>query len=547
MQKKTLIPLLFFVLVSSSILPIFINNVKATSYNWLENSGFENALQYIMNPDFELGNASFWQFDDITDIITDVEPYYGDYHLRLGNLGDGCYQTLGINATITEIDNLSFWAKKSTSASSHLYFYVYYANTTLSTWQKIYDITLTETYTLYLEDIITDIPDNDGWVYKIEFSYGSGTGYQYIDNVVLGVNGELGGGQTDIDVDTTPWYSQWTLFGESGYIGITDNEANTGYFSAYLTYPNSDYKNNMYFQQNINFLSTDNVTDIGCYAKTDSSSNVVIRCTLTYSDWTTEAKHTTEQFNDTSNWVNFNFTFTTTGKLIWKFVLSIISGDYGDRTYFDDCFIYADVPPSTGQRFTWYTIPDMTYDTPISARATTLTNYVFYGTFYDVDGLETDSGTFDVVHSKGTTEGTISYGKFNFDIPLRDNTYDGKGEYFTLNLHIDSDGIYTFKIGINWFKSLEPSTSDNPNPYIDPTQTYNTVDLIINFLFLFVPALFFGTVCYKSEAIDPIVGIICGLLLSSFLYYTVFGNILGVVICVLTIGTLILVKRGGYI
>lgn len=549
MQKKHLISLLFFVLLISVPFLSLIKPVHATDYNWLENEGFEDATRIIANGNFELGNQSWTIEHSSTDGALDDYPYEGNYYMRLGDLGNGIYQTLENNVTIANITDISFFAEKSSASSSITYITISWENDT-GLHSTTDTFALTEDYDLYFFDLDSIDDDGNGWIYYIYVYYGGGNGYQRIDNIVFYIEGiGITNGQTDIDDETEPWKSNWELVGgEDGYIGITSDEANNGYYSGYLTYSTSSYNEQMEIIQDINYLLVDNFTGISVYIKTDSASNIAVKCSLQYSDLTVEVDILNTEVNSTSGWVLCNFTdYSGTGKSIISVHFNVYGGDYGDRTYFDDIELNAEIESTTGSLFEWYMIPEVEKSSSYSCLAYIETNYVFYGTFYNGTGYAEDSGTFSVTHDLGTVSGTISYGQFNFDIVARGTTYENKAEYFTITLSIDEKGSYVFKIRISWTDIYTDYEGDEDEmEQRQQEENINFIYWLIYFIFLIVPAISFAS-ALKSKDQDPIIGGVCGLLLSSYLLYRIDGSLFGTVICIVAVIALIFGRRSGYV
>lgn len=554
MNKKIITISFLTVFLISMIIPHLINSVRAdTEYNWIENSDFEDGVIFdnlIYDNSFEFGGYG----DGVEDwglvgfgYIEENNPRTLDWACYVHASQDGgAWQNLTEPTLGSEIQTFRFFIDKYGGATGYSFKVI-----------MTYNDTTTDTYYAsksesgYEEFNIQDEIDDSKYLYKITFQRDldhSITTAIWLDDVYIGVY-SLGSGQNDIDETTSPWYSPWENFGADSYIGITTDEAYNGTHSAYQTYPNSPYKNNMYMQESINFLLVDNITSVGCWAKTDSTSNVTIRCTLTFSDWTTEAHHSTSTpFNATNGWTNLNFTFTTNGKLVIKFVLSVIDSDYGDRTYFDLVYLYATTPPTTGERFSWYTFPAMEYIeyNPLYARAIIGQTYKFFGTLKDNDGNPTDSGTFSVKHDLGTTTGTVSSGQFDFTIAKRGYNYQNVWESFTIILDVDS-GIFEFEISVYWLISLDDdyytATPTPSSSSIYSQQSSELVGWLIMFLIIFLPALLFAGGIYENNQrndsmyISPVFGIIAGLFLSVGL--GVFTGLVPLWLLIVVIGAVV--------
>lgn len=532
MNKKTLTITFLLILILGLILPFTVKQVKAdTEYNWIQNYDFEDGSVFnnlIYDSSFEFGGygdgVGDWGIVGFGYIETDnprTLSYCIDIH---SSESGGAWQNLTEPTLTDDIETLRLFVDKAGGSTGFSVSVSCSYNDTTS------DIFYCEKDSSGYEEFdFADDLTSGKYMYKVTISRDIGhsvTAECWVDDVYIGDFG-LGTGQNDIDETTYPWYSPWENFGYDSYIGITTDEHYNGTHSAYQIYPNSPYKNNMYMQESINFLLVDNITSVGCWVMTDSTTNVTIRCTLTFSDWTTEAHHSTNTpFNVTNGWTNLNFTFTTTGKLVIKFVLSVISGDYGDRTYFDMVYLYATSQPTTGQRFTWYTIPDMTHldYNPLYAWGTIGQNYQFHGIFNDAEGNPTDSGTFTVAHDMGGTSGTVSSGEFSFAIAKRGYSYNGIWEDFNIVLNIDDTGIFEFEISVLWGIDFEDDyyyTTPTPSPYSPYAGvTGDLINWILMFMIIFLPALLFAGGIYENNQkdgamyISPVFGLIAGLTLS---------------------------------
>jgi hypothetical protein len=519
-MKKAITIVILSVFLLSFFLPIF--PVNSTEYNWIDNNSFEDASRFIANGNFENGNVS-WTFESIC-FVSDTEPHVGDYHCQLGDLGYGLYQSLTTNVSITDFISLNFYAKKTAGDTHRISYIISYENSS-GTHSQIYDETLSEDYTYYSNDFseILNLGGETSIIYKIEFNHAQGSTWIYLDEVELVVEGYgTGTGQTTIEADTEPWYSLWYSMYSENYIGLTNDYAYDGNYSAYLTWINQDRTNMISLYQRVNYMLTNNLTSISFYAKTDSDSNVIIEFQAFLSDGQSAIVNSLgTDLNSSSGWVNIEIPlwYINSNKLITRIGFRIIGGDYGDFTYIDYIEVNSSVSPTVGRRFYFYLIPETIPVSNQHVRASIDVKYKFYGFWYNESGVLADSGIYEVESDRGILSGTVSYGQFTFDITARDKINMQTTETFEITLDIDGYGIFTVNIYISW--DFSPTVTPPPEGFDENEElTNDLVRWIIMFVVIFMPAILFAGGIYENNQrrgnikINPIFGLIAGLVLS---------------------------------
>ena len=533
-----LIPLFF---ISILLLSFFIvNPVKATDYEWIQNPSFEYGIAgTIIDPSFE--NGTF------TDYWTGINLLVSESIVRTGS-----YSVAGFYPNPTHIlwynftgafsglfvMNFSFYVNPQ-SSSGAVTTTIYYDDGTYDT--NVTTPTANNNYQLI--DVTANIDDGKN---IIAFSVWINNTNAHIDDFIFTLS-EYGS-------ETTYWSS----YDLSGYAGITDEEAHTGTKSGYIIKKTGHSGAGLY--QNIPYLSTDNITEVSLYAKTNSVSNVTVNVYLQFSGsgqgqgaLLSFLNDITHYINSTSGWILFDYDllYMHDGKLVVSIVIQIYGGDENSYVYIDDVSLKASVEYGTS-RFSWYTIPSPIQFSNNDFMGLTYQDYVFYCTIKDFEGNPTEEGVFTATITSGNliigNEGIITNGEFYFTVRQRSEQFELQTEYLKINT-ITPSGSYTFYIYVTWYFNTLVTPVPAPTPESGGGGLLGINSMVyftIYFIELLCPALCIAFAMHEKDQ-DPVLGLIIGFMFSGMISYLVGMDIWVLVVCIIAIGVIIFGKRSGYV
>lgn len=332
-------------------------------------------------------------------------------------------------------------------------------------------------------------------------------------------------GQTTIMPNTLPWY------GSSGiYKGITITDAHNGICSAYLGYDQSQEV----IAQDINYLDSNKVSSISLYAKTMSDSNTSVQVLIVYSDRSTSYKNSVS-FNSASGWIFLNYTnFILPNKIIIQFQFRL-TNYCAFYVTIDDVSLLATIP-SSQKAFSWDLSPPPINRTNIMFTAYQRTGYVFTGYVYDENGTLTENGVFTVTSTMSPISGNIINGTFIFNLVER-NTVSDFDE--NIVIAIATSKVFVVQIVAHWVFVAGGDGDGGVGTY-DTWYSNMVVTYMVLFIFIIVPPLIIAFEFAKHD-VDPFMGFIGGLCLTVPIAYIVdiidlwvlFVFVLGLILMIL--------------
>lgn len=536
MRKTLIISLLFLFLIISGFF-ISTNQVKATNYEWIQNGSFESAIaNVLLNPSFEIGNGkTYWSFT--TCDITQDYAYSGLNSTYFNTLSSILSNSQFIQNVSTNDDNsLNFFYRCHASLTSMTlrFTFSYVEGGTSSVDIVFLQNTNMSSLSWTSVNIMNFISLTvDKTVYKIEITNTakSGTYSMYVDNFYFGLT--IPNGQTDFTEDTIPWWSTQDYL----YTGINYLLGYIGQCSAFIGY--GDSKGSII--QDIDYLDSDKVSGLTMYAYKNYAVDVGVKVNLIYSDRSYSSKIIL--VTTSNNWQLLNFSgFVLPNKSIIQIQL-LLDDIYPTYVNLDSVSLLATVDVNT-HSFIWNVYPDgITKNTWGFSQYQSVTTLYTCQVFNDTGNLAGD-GTYTVSTNKEHLTGIIMNGLFSFTLSARNYLMDNTEQIIISYTCDNGNNSGTVNITAQWIYAGGSGGGGN-----DEQEMMNRLNLIINFIIYFcvyfVPAL--TIVGITHDKLDPVIGLISGLILSSLVGWLLGLGIFPLIICIFAIGVLFFGKSRGYV
>lgn len=487
-----------------------------TTYNWIQNSGFEgDFVNLLTDPSFESGAFSSENWTDGGSASIGAFAHYGSYGIQITSAGNNWFIQYLSNESSNSVGNITFWGKRTGSedVAIIIQFDVVYNDTTSDI--DGFTMNIDGAWHQFVFDTELDPGKFINYV-KISYSSGGSARNAQMDDFIFMAGS--GGGQSAVTLTSYPWFNFDSL-GSDLYSNISTSFGHVS-LGSYYTYsmPYGAFP----LCQAINYLDSNTVSEVSLWAY----SNIVncrVKFYMAFSDGATTSQIKTMSLQDT--WEKLTFTgIVLPNRIVEGIVIQILDGDGSQLTNLDDVSILSTTETGVSV-FTWTLSPTPITYSNYSFQGWQRTPYLFTGFIHNATGYINGTGTYTLTSSKGTQTGVIINGVFSLtlservglpDIPLlEDLRFNIVTDMSNFTVTVHAAWNYVFVEGGGGGGGGEGSGV--------PIEYVQFLNMLYVFIVVFAPPVGISLIVRKVKG-DAMVGFIAGLALSM-----VAGIITGIV------------------